>query len=98
MTSKNHETGTNRCLEAFKKWSEKENNNSSIIINIQGDEPLLDPTHLKDIISCFNDPKTTIATLALKVKGNTLLNEGSVYLTKDSNDFALYFDANHVIQ
>ena len=91
MTSKNHETGTNRCLEAFKHWSKEKNNDASIIINIQGDEPLLDTSHLNDIISCFKDPNTTIATLALKVKRNTLLKEGSVYLTKDDNDFALYF-------
>jgi 3-deoxy-manno-octulosonate cytidylyltransferase (CMP-KDO synthetase) len=91
MTSKEHKTGTNRCLEAFKKWSNIKNNNASVIINIQGDEPLLDTTHLNDIISCFNDPNTSIATLALKVKENTLLKEGSVYLTKDLNNFALYF-------
>ena len=88
LTSKNHETGTNRCLEAFKKWNTK---NCSIVINIQGDEPLLNTQHIHDIISCFKDPKTTIATLALKIKKNTLLKEGSVYLTKDVNDFALYF-------
>ena len=91
ITSKNHETGTNRCLEAFKHWSKEKNNDASIIINIQGDEPLLDTSHLNDIISCFKDSNTTIATLALKVKRNTLLKEGSVYLTKDDNDFALYF-------
>tara|TARA_B100000900_G_C20462670_1_gene667956 strand:+ start:168 stop:929 length:762 start_codon:yes stop_codon:yes gene_type:complete len=88
ITSKSHETGTNRCLEAFQKWN---NSNCSIIINIQGDEPLLNTQHIYDIISCFEDSKTTIATLALKVKKNTLLKEGCVYLTKDINDFALYF-------
>lgn len=91
MTLKDHQTGTNRCLEAFENWSRNKNNNASIIINIQGDEPLLDTTHLDDIISCFKDPNTTIATLALKVKKNSLLNEGSVYLTKDLNNFAIYF-------
>ncbi len=91
MTSKKHETGTNRCLEAFEKWSKDKNNDATIIINIQGDEPLLDTSHLNDIITCFDDSKTKIATLALKVKKHSLLKEGSVYLTKDINNFALYF-------
>ena len=91
MTDPSHTTGTNRCLEAFNKWQENDSNNASIIINIQGDEPLLDPTHIDKLIACFDDPSTTIATLGLNIKPGAILNEGQVYIVKDKNDFALYF-------
>ena len=91
MTDSNHSTGTNRCLEAFNKWKENDSNNASIIINIQGDEPLLNPSHIKKLIACFKDTSTTIATLGLQISADEKLNEGKVYLVKDNNDFALYF-------
>jgi len=91
MTKPDHTTGTNRCLEAFNKWQDIDKNNASIIINIQGDEPLLDPTHLEQIISCFDDPTTTISTIALKLNSGIQLDEGKVYLVKNDKSFAMYF-------
>ena len=91
MTSENHETGTNRCKEAYEKWSLKTDKKFNYIINIQGDEPLISNSHLIELINCFKDNETTIATLALKLKPEDELKEGKVYLTKDINNFALYF-------
>lgn len=59
MTSPNHKSGTDRCLEAYKT----NNGNEDIVINIQGDEPFVKPSQIKALIECFNDPATDIATL-----------------------------------
>ncbi len=91
MTSSEHTTGTSRCLEAFNKWQEEKSNNASIVLNIQGDEPLLDPLHIDQLIKCFDDPQTTISTIALKLNSEDQLDEGKVYLVKNNKDFAMYF-------
>ena len=91
MTDSNHSTGTNRCLEAYQKWVEQTKKDYKIILNIQGDEPLLNDEHLKNLISCFEDKTTSIASLGLQVKHDEILNEGSVYIVLDENNFALYF-------
>ena len=67
MTDPSHSTGTNRCLEAFEKWQEIDDNQASIVINIQGDEPLLNPLILDQLISCFDDPNTSISTIAAPI-------------------------------
>ena len=63
MTSTNHKSGTDRCAEAIDKFQELKNKNFDVVINIQGDEPFIDPEQIKKIISCFDDDKTQIATL-----------------------------------
>ena len=50
LTDPNHETGTNRCLEAFEKWSKITNKQFEYILNIQGDEPLISRNHLTQLI------------------------------------------------
>ena len=91
LTSKDHENGTTRCLEAYQMWSNKLSPQTKYILNIQGDEPLLSQNHLDKLINCFKDKETSIATLACETTVNDNLEEGKVYLTKDINNFALYF-------
>jgi 3-deoxy-manno-octulosonate cytidylyltransferase (CMP-KDO synthetase) len=91
LTNNKHKTGTNRCLEALENWSNQKNKEFKYIINIQGDEPLISNDHLTQLINCFNDKSATIATLALEIKPSDNIEEGKVYLTKNKDDFALYF-------
>ncbi|HFS67718.1 MAG TPA: 3-deoxy-manno-octulosonate cytidylyltransferase [Flavobacteriia bacterium] len=90
MTSKNHQTGTNRCLEAFNLINDKCSSAYDVIINIQGDEPLLESNQINELLTCFDDPKTEMATLVMPVKDKTELKSG-VFVVKDINDYALYF-------
>jgi len=90
MTSKNHSTGTNRCLEAFEIIQKTETEKIDVILNIQGDEPLLEPTQIKELISCFEDEKTELATLIIPTNKKEELNTG-VFVVIDNNNFALYF-------
>ncbi len=90
MTSKNHNTGTNRCLEAFEIIQKNEPTKIDIVLNIQGDEPLLEPAQIKELISCFEDEKTELATLIIPTNKKEELNTG-VFVVVDNNNFALYF-------
>lgn len=60
MTSDKHKTGTDRIAEAVRKLGFE----NGVVINIQGDEPFVDPSQIKGVMECFDDPSTDIATLA----------------------------------
>ncbi|MBR6508412.1 MAG: 3-deoxy-manno-octulosonate cytidylyltransferase [Paludibacteraceae bacterium] len=60
MTRADHKCGTDRCLEAFEKLAIQ---GEAVVINIQGDEPFIQPEQIEAIKSCFDDPTTQIATL-----------------------------------
>ena len=60
MTRADHKCGTDRCLEAFEKLSIQ---GEAVVINIQGDEPFIQPEQIEAIKSCFDDATTQIATL-----------------------------------
>jgi 3-deoxy-manno-octulosonate cytidylyltransferase (CMP-KDO synthetase) len=92
MTSAKHPNGTARCLEAAEKIQMLENKTFRAIINIQGDEPLIDPRQLQDILTCFDDASTQMATIVIPVTdASDLLNESEVFVTMDKQKNALYF-------
>ena len=93
MTSDKHESGTDRCAELVEKINEK----YDVVINIQGDEPYIDPTQIIQLCDCFNDEKTDIATLIKKIDNTTdLFNENKVKVVKNPKDFAIYFSRNPI--
>jgi len=67
MTRADHKCGTDRCLEAYEAittptWREQ-NDADTVIINIQGDEPFIQPEQLEALMACFDKEDTQIATL-----------------------------------
>lgn len=67
MTRPDHTCGTDRCLEAYMAittptWREQ-NDSDTVIINIQGDEPFIQPEQIEALMACFDTPDTQIATL-----------------------------------
>ena len=67
MTRSDHKCGTDRCLEAYQAittpaWREQ-NDKDTVIINIQGDEPFIQPEQIEALMACFDRPDTDIATL-----------------------------------
>jgi 3-deoxy-manno-octulosonate cytidylyltransferase (CMP-KDO synthetase) len=67
MTRKDHRCGTDRCLEAYlaittPAWREQ-NDTNTVIVNIQGDEPFVQPEQIETLMACFDQPETQIATL-----------------------------------
>ncbi len=87
MTSSNHASGTDRCAEVALQYP-----NHEIVINIQGDEPYIDPEQISKLAFCFSDANTQIATLVKKISGTDELfntNSPKVILNKFSE--AIYF-------
>lgn len=92
MTSRLHSTGTNRCLEAYHKYLEDHKEAVDVVINIQGDEPMLDPESLKELVEAFKDEKVQMATLISTVKSFHDLNDpGVIFVVFDHDHRALYF-------
>ena len=58
MTSESHRSGTDRCFEAYRNCG----STADVIINIQGDEPFIHEQQIEEIMQCFNDDDTQIAT------------------------------------
>ena len=92
MTSTKHTTGTNRCVEAYDILEKNLNIDFNAVLNIQGDEPLLEPEILTKLANCFNDPSTEMATLVRPVhEKKELLSTSDIWVVIDKNDYALYF-------
>jgi len=63
-----------------------------VIINIQGDEPFINPKQINDLCNCFNDNKTDIATLVKKIETeDDLFNPNKPKVVFDKAKFALLF-------
>ncbi len=71
LTSKIHKNGTERIFEAYKKI----NKNYNLVVDIQGDEPLIDPKHIDRVIDFhFKNIKTDIVVPNLRIKEKKNLN------------------------
>ena len=91
MTSPNHKSGTDRCYEAFTKVG----GGYDVVVNIQGDEPFIQPSQLEAVKACFEDPTTQIATLVKPFTADdgfvALENVNSPKVVVNANMNALYF-------
>jgi len=86
MTSPFHNTGTERVAEVAQEIK------TSIIINIQGDEPLLKREMIDDLVEALQDETIPMATLAAKEKDMDILNDNNVIkVAADRQGFALNF-------
>ena len=74
-TSDNHETGTDRIFEVFKK---KLNSEPEIVINLQGDMPNIQPQAISDLVSYMQKKKCDIGTLASEFNSKTEINNPNV--------------------
>lgn len=87
MTDKNHPTGTDRLAEVALKFSD-----ADVIINIQGDEPLIDPQIIDDLAQVFVDDETLqMATVKTPMTEDEKNKPSNVKVVTDKTDFALYF-------
>jgi len=86
MTSGNHASGTDRIAEVASQM------NYDIIVNVQGDEPLIQPEMIDDVISVLDDPRASIGTLATRIKDQKeTFNPNVVKVVFNLNGFAFYF-------
>ena len=87
MTSPNHASGTDRCAEVALQHQQYE-----VIINIQGDEPYIDPAQISKLAACFTTADTQIATLIKSIKTEQeLFNVNSPKVVVNNLSEAIYF-------
>jgi 3-deoxy-manno-octulosonate cytidylyltransferase (CMP-KDO synthetase) len=87
MTSTNHPSGTDRCYEAVEKYGES----VDYVINIQGDEPFIDPGQITELAAVC-DGTTELATQMIAVDSHTVLfDSGEVKIVLNTNNEALFF-------
>lgn len=92
MTSPEHSSGTERCAEAAELYEQEIGMHFSHVVNIQGDEPLIQVEQLQTLISCFQTPGTGIATLIRQLTNKEELNNPNVVkVVVDQSFRALYF-------
>lgn len=91
MTGGNHASGTERCAEVLDKLF-REGEEYDYLINIQGDEPFIDPAQISQVAACFSNPGTLLATLIKKISDQEeLSNPNVVKVVVDKQGRALLF-------
>lgn len=92
MTSPNHKSGTDRIEEAMEKI-EAQGEHYDVVVNVQGDEPFIQPEQIRAVCECFNDEATQIATLGIPFGDNiaAITNPNSPKIITDNKGFAMYF-------
>ena len=88
MTRADHKSGTDRIEEA----AEKIGTDADVIVNIQGDEPFIQPSQIETVCKQFEHASTQIATLGKPFTTmEAVENPNSPKIVTDVNGFALYF-------
>ena len=90
MTRTDHKSGTDRIEEAVEKINADADN--LVIINVQGDEPFVQPSQIETLCRLFDDPETQIGTLGKPFESiEAVENPNSPKIVTDNRGFALYF-------
>lgn len=93
ITSSLHRSGTERCAEVLEKLG----NDYEVVINIQGDEPFIDPAQIELLAGMFASDNVEIATLSKKICDSVeLQNPNTVKLVAGSDGKALYFSRSPI--
>lgn len=93
MTSLHHLSGTDRCMEAYKKSGF----DTDIVVNIQGDEPFIKAEQIMSLVALFENPEVQIATLKKKISDETEIdNPNVVKVVTDKQNRALYFSRSRI--
>lgn len=93
MTAATHPSGTDRCFEAYTRYDVPHD----VIINIQGDEPFIQPAQINALIACFDQPTTQVATLVKPIAtAAELLNPNAPKVVINQHHEAIYFSRHPI--
>ena len=97
LTSKHNKTGTDRIYEAIKKLKKKD---IELVMNIQGDEPLINIEDIRNLHKKMVKSKSKIGTLASNISDKTMFKKESVVkvITKESLETALFPEALNFVR
>jgi 3-deoxy-manno-octulosonate cytidylyltransferase (CMP-KDO synthetase) len=86
LTGAHHKSGTDRIAEVVEKMA------ADIIVNIQGDQPLIDPNMIDEAVGpMIDNPEIQMSTLKREIDKDEFDDPGVVKVVVDEKDFALYF-------
>ncbi|WP_407332958.1 3-deoxy-manno-octulosonate cytidylyltransferase [Enterovibrio sp. 27052020O] len=89
MTREDHQSGTERLAEVIEKYNLDAN---EIIINVQGDEPLIPPSVIRQVAENLAKSEAPMATLAVNIDhADEVFNPNAVKVVTDKDGYALYF-------
>ena len=88
MTDTRHQSGTDRVYEAVQQLALPD---SSVLVNIQGDEPELKPELLDELLAAFADPAVQVSTAATCISAVEAASPDQVKVVRAANGDALYF-------
>lgn len=89
LTRSDHESGTDRIGEAAAHFHL---NDDDVIVNVQGDEPFIDPEQIKSVTALFENTYVQIGTLVRKITDATVLdNPNTPKVVRSETGEALYF-------
>jgi 3-deoxy-manno-octulosonate cytidylyltransferase (CMP-KDO synthetase) len=88
MTSSSHSSGTDRVLEAATKLGFDA---GAVVVNIQGDEPCLEPQMLTELLMPFESSHVQVTTLATSMSLEEAQSPDRVKVVRAQNGRALYF-------
>ncbi len=87
LTAPDHPSGTDRVAEAARAAGA-----SDIVVNVQGDEPLIDPGLVDDLVRALQDPGTAMASaMRRETDLSRMADPDRVKVVVDGDGFALYF-------
>ncbi len=90
MTSNANRSGTDRCADAINRIPNVKN--EDIVVNIQGDEPFINPQQIEELLAIIDKENVQIATLIKQIKEESILNNPNVVkVVKNQDNKALYF-------
>ena len=88
MTGTHHASGTDRCFDALQQLDEK----FDYVMNVQGDEPLIEPEQINELVEVLQDGKAELATQMIRVNDyKTLFDKGEAKIVLNKNNEAIYF-------
>ena len=93
MTRADHPSGTDRVLEAATKMNLPKD---AVVVNIQGDEPALEPAMLAELVHPFSQPEVMVTTLARKIDAREAASPDQVKVVMAQNRTALYFSRSPI--
>lgn len=97
MTAAEHKSGTDRIREALDDIEKQSGKKFDVAINVQGDEPFIQPDQLRELIECFRQPDAQIATLIRSIEDTReIFNENLPKVVTDRQGNALYFSRSPI--
>ena len=93
ITRADHSSGTDRVLEAATKMNLPVD---AVVVNIQGDEPALEPAMLAELVRPFSQPEVMVTTLARKIDAREAASPDQVKVVMAQNRTALYFSRSPI--